>query len=74
MQHLYKKEKNDHKIRSKSDVRIEGNIKGVAKKNLCAALITTLLPVGGLSQFGTENMNVRIWISESKNMCHYYVA
>ena len=30
------------------------------KKNFSAALITILLPFGGLSQFGTENMNDRI--------------
>ena len=35
------------------------SLKGVAKKNLYASLITILLPFGGLSQWGAENMNVR---------------
>ena len=50
------------------------NLKGVAKKTLSAAVITILLPFGGLSQLGSESMNVRKGISESKNICHYYVA
>ena len=50
------------------------SLKGVAKKNLYTSLITILLPFGGLSQWGAENMNVRNWISESKDIRHYYVV
>ena len=60
--------------RRTSDWRCECPNKGCCKKNLSAALITLLLHFGRLSQFRAENMNVRKWISESKNMRHYFVA
>ena len=50
------------------------SVKGVTKKNLSGASITLFLHSGGFSQLGTESMNVRKQISESKNMGYFFVA